>query len=96
MKITPILTEKSLNRAKEGIYSFWVLPVLTKNQIAKVISERYDVVVKKVKTLNYKKTIKRNWKGRVSVRPAIKKALVYLKGDKKIDIFEVESKKSKS
>jgi len=32
MKIIPILTEKSLNMARAGKYSFWVDPGLNKNQ----------------------------------------------------------------
>ena len=33
MKIKPIFTEKSMREAKNGKFSFWVLPSLTKNQI---------------------------------------------------------------
>ena len=33
MKFTPIFTEKSMNQAKNGMYSFWVLPTYAKGQI---------------------------------------------------------------
>ena len=90
MKVTPILTEKSLKAAKDGVYSFWVLPSLGKYQIKKVIGDLFDVEVSWVKTMNYKKEVKKNYKGKKVTKPARKKALVSLKGDKKIDLFKTE------
>ena len=57
MKIKPIFTEKSMQKAKNGIYSFWVLPTLAKNQIRKLIEEAFEVKVGSVNTQNYKKMV---------------------------------------
>ena len=62
MKIKPIFTEKSMNQAKLGKYSFWVLPTLTKNQIKNLFEIAYDVKAKLVKTINNKKFKRENSK----------------------------------
>ncbi|PIP57613.1 50S ribosomal protein L23 [Candidatus Woesebacteria bacterium CG22_combo_CG10-13_8_21_14_all_39_10] len=95
MKVTPILTEKSLNVAKEGKYTFVVDVGLNKLEIAKLINSIYAVHVKSVRTLNYKAGEKRNVRGRKVNIKAFKKAVVTLGKDEKIDAFEVKKGKSK-
>ena len=95
MRITPILTEKSLNLAKRGVYSFWLNPSLNKNEIKKLVGEAFGVHVTEVRTINYKKSVYRNNRGRNVVEPARKKALVMLNKDEKIDAFEVKKEKTK-
>jgi len=95
MKIKPIFTEKSMSQAKLGKYSFWVLPTLTKNQIKNLFETAYDVKVKLVKTINYKKLTTKNLRGRIVNKPAMKKAIISLKSGK-IEIFESEASGSKS
>lgn len=92
MKIKPIFTEKSMNEAKNGKFSFWVLPGLTKNQIKSLFEKAYDVKVKIVRTINYKKSIAKNFRGRIIGKKAMKKAVISLKSGK-IDIFEESNKK---
>ena len=92
MKIRPIFTEKSMNQAKSGNYSFWVLPTLTKNQIKSLFEKAYDVKVRLVKTINYKKSSNKNARGRVVTKKAMKKAIISLKSGK-IEIFEEPKKK---
>jgi len=92
MKIKPIFTEKSMSQAKLGKYSFWVLPTLTKNQIKNLFETAYDVKVKLVKTINYKKFTTKNLRGRIVSKPAMKKAIISLKSGK-IEIFEEPKKK---
>ena len=91
-KIIPVLTEKSLNNAKEGKYTFWVDRLWSKPKIAVEIAKLYDIEVKNVKTINYKKLRKRNHLGRYREIPSRKKAIISLKGKGKIDIFETKSK----
>lgn len=88
MKIKPILTEKSLNLAKKGKYSFWVDPKLSKYQIKKLVGDIFAVHVKKVSTINYKKIVKKNMlrKG-FKITPAKKRTIVTLAAKEKIDIF---------
>lgn len=95
MKVTPVLTEKSLNVAKMGKYTFVVDVGLNKFEIAKLVSSIYGVHVKSVRTLNYKVGVKRNAKGRKVVIKAFKKAIVTLTKDEKIDAFEVKKGKTK-
>lgn len=93
MKIKPIFTEKSMKEAKNGKYSFWVLPTLSKNQIKNLFEKAYDVKIKLVKTLNYKKMVTKNMRGKIVTKPAMKKTILTLKSGK-IDVF-TETKKEK-
>jgi large subunit ribosomal protein L23 len=93
MKVTPILTEKSLNVAKIGKYTFVVDCGLNKLEIIKLINSIYGVHVKSVRTLNYKSGEKRNVRGRKVNIKAFKKAIVTLAKDEKIDAFEVKKEK---
>lgn len=90
--LRPVYTEKSMKDAKNGVYTFWVNPTLTKGQIKSMIAKSFEVKVGSVKTLNYKRQVKKNWKGTKVARPAMKKALVTLLGKDKIGLFE-EGKK---
>jgi len=90
MKIEPVLTEKTLDDAKKGNYTFFVDRRLNKYQAKKLISETFDVHVVKVRTVNLKKEIKRTYTGRTKVIKARKKVIVTLKEKEKIDIFEAK------
>ena len=92
MKLEPILTEKSLSKAKKGNYTFWVDRKLNKHQIKKLVSEVFDVVVVKVRTINVAGEKKKNNKGKIKVVKPRKKAMVTLKEKEKIDLFEVKNK----
>ncbi len=89
MKIKPILTEKSLDLAKKGKYSFWVEPSLRKPQIRKLVSDLFGVHVKKVSSINYKKQVERSFlrKG-LKIKRARKRAIVTLLPKEKIALFE--------
>ena len=47
MNIKPVLTEKSLQAAQNGVYTFWVLPSFTKGKIREVVGSMFDVKVLK-------------------------------------------------
>lgn len=91
MKFTPIFTEKSMNQAKEGMYSFWVLPTFTKGQIKNFLETALEVKIAKILTQNYKKANVRTMRGKNKTIKAMKKVLITLKSGK-IEMFE-ESKK---
>lgn len=95
MKLLPILTEKSLNEVKKGIYTLKVLPGLNKNEIRKEIEKTFGVHVTRIRTILMKELEKKNLKGYKTRIKAVKKAIVVLKKDEKIDLFE-ESGKGKS
>jgi large subunit ribosomal protein L23 len=92
MKFRPVLTEKSMGLAKKGFYSFFVDKGLTKPEIKKLINHSFDVHVKGIKSLNYKGLSKRNYKGTVQTVKPIKKVIVSLAKDEKIDLFEEKAK----
>ena len=91
MKFTPIFTEKSMNQAKNGMYSFWVLPTYAKGQIKKFLEDTLEIKIAKILTQNYKKIVVRTARGTRKTVKAMKKVLITLKSGK-IDMFE-ESKK---
>lgn len=92
MIIKPVMTEKSMNEAKNGKYSFWVPKSFTKYMVRKMVGEAFGVTVKNVKTLTYKESVRKNVRGRKVTTSARKKAIVTLKAKEKIDLFETKSK----
>lgn len=86
--IKPILTEKSTAEAKKGGYTFLVGREMDKKEIKRIVEQIYEVEVKSVRTMNLKGGVRRNFRGKQVRIPARKKAVVNLKGDKKIDVFE--------
>lgn len=88
--IKPILTEKGLNEAKNGKFSFYVDPKFNKYQIKMKISELFDVHVTGVKTMNIKSSLKRDFKGKYKKIAGKKKAIVTLKGKETIDLFDTK------
>lgn len=87
MKFTPIFTEKSMNQSKNGMYSFWVLPIYTKGQIKKFLEDVLEIKIAKILTQNYKKAIVKTARGTRKTIKAMKKVLITLKSGK-IDLFE--------
>jgi large subunit ribosomal protein L23 len=93
MKLKALLTEKSLEKAKNGKYSFWVDKGLTKYQIKKLINETFGVNVIDVRTVNIKGEIKRTNRGSIKTIKPQKKAIVTLKEKEKIELFEEKKNK---
>lgn len=92
----PLITEKSLQEATQGFYTFEVDKRANKHQIKQAVADHFKVEVVSVKTLNYQGKKRRFGKKRVERQtPAFKKALVKLKNGQKIDIFEISEKKAK-
>lgn len=88
--IKPILTEKGLNEAKKGKFSFYVDPKSNKHQIKVKISELFGVHVTDVKTMNIKGSVKRDFKGKYKKIAGKKKAIVTLTGKESIDLFDTK------
>lgn len=92
IKITPIITEKSIKNAKSGKYTFKFPAYVTKSSVKGLINELFDVHVKKVwimkKNMRKKITISRKQK-KIS---AYKKVIVSLADKEKIDVFETKNK----
>ena len=93
MRIAPVLTEKSLNEAKEGNYTFWVDRRMNKNQIRGLVEETFEVHVTRVRTITVPGETKKTFRGRKVVVKPRKKAIVTLKEKEKIDLFETKKGK---
>lgn len=86
--IKPILTEKSMAQAKNKLYTFLVGRDMDKNKIKHTIETLYDVHVTDVRTIKIRGGKRKNFKGETIRIPALKKAVVALGKDEKIDVFE--------
>jgi large subunit ribosomal protein L23 len=85
----PIITEKSMKMASEGLYTFLVSKEANKLQITKAVIEAFKVTVLNVKTINVKGEIKQQRKVRKTfMTKGYKKALVQVKKGQIIPIFE--------
>ena len=87
--IKPIINEKSMGLTKTGFYTFEVAKAASKDQIAKVVADKFKVKVVSVNTINRpgKTKTQRTKKGYFNM-PHVKKAIVRVgKGDK-IALFE--------
>lgn len=90
--VKPLISEKSMQQAKSGLYTFIVASEANKLQVAKAVAEKYSVKVLSVKIINSKPKIKSQRKARSTYSTSkIKKALVQLAKDQKLAIFEAQS-----
>lgn len=87
MKLRPRLTEKSLQRAGTGVYTFAVPLKSTKSEIARSLSKLFNVSVTKITTSTRKpkRRLFKRIKGAVS---AVKYAHIHLKKGMTIPGFE--------
>ena len=85
----PIISEKSMKLAGDGLYTFLVNRTSTKPQIAKAFAEAFKVDIISVKTINVKGEVKTQRRVRKNyTTKAFKKALVQVKKGQIIPIFE--------
>lgn len=90
----PIITEKSINQAGLGEYTFAVDKQATKGQIKQAVEQFFGVDVKQIRTLKLKGKTKRVLKTRKKIKLSNwKKAVVRIKEGQKIDCFEVGGEK---
>lgn len=90
--LRPLINEKSMGLTKTGFYTFEVGKNATKDQIAKVVADKFKVKVLAVKTLNRagKTKTQRSRKGHFKMAD-LRKAIVKVgKGDR-IALFEQAS-----
>jgi len=88
MKLTPVLTEKSLSEVSKGRYTFLVDPSFTKHAIRKLVETTFGVKVVAIKTMNVKGEKRRTMAGRKRIIMPTKKAVVTLGEKDKITLFE--------
>lgn len=89
--IAPVITEKSMDEAGRGRFTFVVDKDANKAEIKKAVEEQFKVNVVSVQTLITKGKKRRVGKRRVTfIRPSLKKAIVKLVDGQRIDLFEVQ------
>ncbi len=85
--LKPVVSEKSYGLLDNGVYTFVVHPDSNKTEIKMAIEAIFNVKVDKVNTLNRKGKRKRR-RQFYGTRPDTKRAIVTLRGDDRIDLFE--------
>lgn len=94
MKLNPVIqkahiTEKSIKETQINHYTFNVSIEATKPQIKKSVEELFKVNVLSVKTVIHKGKTRKTGRRRTAVQLSDrKKAIVWLKKDQKIDLFD--------
>ncbi len=87
--IKPVVSEKSYALLDQNVYTFQVHPEANKIQIRQAIETIFNVKVERVNTLNRQGKTKRNRrKFTLGKRPDTKRAIVTLRGDDRIELFE--------
>ncbi len=90
MMLKPIISERSLRDAANGVYTFAVEKKMKKTQIRKAIEELFNVHVKKITVSTIKGKERAAGRKKMKVKePDKKKARARLGKNEKIDVFEV-------
>lgn len=93
--IKPIITEKSMQDATAGKFTFKVLKAADKKTIKRAVEEKFKVNVLDISTLIIKGKKRRAGVRRVEVlQSPYKKAVVTLKPGQKIDLFDMAQSQS--
>ena len=85
--VKPILTEKTTwQAARHNAYVFHVNPKAGKPQVKRAIEQLYNVKVADVRTATRKGKRRRNKFGTFA-KPDVKRAIIVLEGEDRIDLF---------
>lgn len=92
--LKPIVTEKSVVKQTNGVYSFWVSLKATKNQIDQAFNLIFNLKPLKINTLQVKGKNKTDWKKRRPFKKSDrKKAIIYIGKGKTIDLLSLKNDK---
>lgn len=90
----PLVTEKAITAQSKGKYAFVVDSKANKNQISACFTALFGIKPLKVNLFTTKGKIKTNWKTRAPIkRSDLKKAIVTIKADQKIDLLTLKNEK---
>ena len=84
--IRPLVTEKAIGQEEQHTYVFLVHPGVTKIQIRKAVEDIYKVHVRKVNTSQIRGR-RRRYRGRRYLTPEVKKAMVTIAENERIEII---------
>ena len=93
--ISPIVTEKATKLTEKQVYAFFVNKKATKVDIKNAIKELYGQEVEDVRIIISPAKTRIIKRATVDKRPSMKKALVTLKGGKKMDVTKLVKEPSK-
>jgi len=94
--IRPYITEKTMQLAQTGWYTFVVALYANKTHIGQEVSKMYKVTVTDVRTSVVTGKMKRTGKKqKPTERPTWKKAMVQLKSGQTIDAFQIGEQEKK-
>jgi len=92
----PIISEKSMNDAAKGRYTFKVTVKAGKKDIKKAVEEKFKVNALKISTITIKgRSVKAGAKRTEIMRGPFKKAIVTVKAGQKIAIFDTSGVENK-
>lgn len=91
--IKPVVTEKSTQQSAMFTYAFWVNRKATKIDVKMAVQDLYGVDVDTVRIMNTTSKDRAFRRGTIEKRPSMKKALVTLKGKKKLDPMKLSKDK---
>jgi len=89
----PVITEKSMNDARSGKFTFKVAKSADKTQIKKAVEGKFKVNVVDVATIIVKPKQKMSFQRHKVTVPSWKKAIVKVLKDQKIALFDLGGKK---
>lgn len=94
--ISPIISEKSLNNTAKNRYTFHVHKNATKHEIKNAVEHKFNVDVLDVKVINIRGKKVTFGKKRISGKKEDKrKAVVTIKAEQKIEVFDLGQEKKK-
>jgi large subunit ribosomal protein L23 len=86
-----LITEKTYKLAQDKVFTFEVDPKATKGQIREAVEETFGVTVLAVQTVILMGKVKKTGKKRMTMqRGTKKKAMVRIKPDQTIEVFEIK------
>ncbi|MGA2911104.1 MAG: 50S ribosomal protein L23 [Candidatus Levyibacteriota bacterium] len=92
----PIISEKSMNDASHGKYTFKVSVKAGKKDIQKAVEEKYKVNAVRIATITIKgRSVKAGAKRTEITRSPFKKAIVTVRAGQKIAIFDTSGVENK-
>ena len=93
----PVISEKSIANTAANRYTFYVAKKSSKQEIAKAVEENFKVNVLDVKVVNIRGKKVTFGKRRIAGKKVdTRKAMVTIKAEQKIDIFDLGQTKEKN
>jgi large subunit ribosomal protein L23 len=91
--LKPVFTEKTLSQQEQGKHVFWVKRDATKGQIEASFEAVFGIKPLSINTVLVKGKTKTDWKKRLPIKKSdLKKAIITIDKDKKIELLKLNTK----